>query len=216
MNDPIEPTAPAGSDTIRPNEPTVAPASNERISSRRRRISWLVAGIAVALVLVGVSGALWVRYTETPQYSLTQLTGAARAKDWAGVQKYIDFEAVADNLIAGVTLNVNAGDGNGSGSAGAKMATGMKPVFLKQLKDGMRESVASDEMKSTSGLFGVLSAKKPTIVKSVGGESLVTVQVAKDGGGVLELKLKMRRVGDYWRIIAFGSAAEQIGQPPTK
>lgn len=190
-----------------PGSTAASSPPRESVSRERRRIWWLLAAIAVALVLAMAGGVGWMRYAATPQYSLAQLENAARGRDWAGVQKYIDFDAIASDLIAGVTAKVTAQDSSGSGALGASMAQRMKPAFVRQLKDGLKKSVEGGGTQQTGGLSGLLVAKEPKSVTFVGDKALVTVAVPSSGGGAQELKLTMKKVGDLWRIVALETSA---------
>src|SRR4030095_8206640 len=75
-------------------------------NAKRRRRRWpkvlatLLLLIVLAIASLAVGGFFWWRnFQTTPEYSLALIVDAAQKNDMATVQKQIDDEAIAKNLI---------------------------------------------------------------------------------------------------------------------
>lgn len=170
-----------------------------------RRKPWIFVAIALSMVVIMLVGAgiWWRNYTTSPGYSLGQLAKSVENKDWDGVQKYVDIEAVVGQVIDVAVSKAVEEDDSGFGAFAAGFAQSMKPGLVQQAKDELRKSIedGSVSSKGDESLRSYFSAEKVKSVTRIGDEALVTVEVP-DGDKTLDLKLKMKRVDDFWRIIA--------------
>jgi hypothetical protein len=183
-----------------------APVGSQPIPAKPRRFLPLAA-LAVVAVLAAVGALLWVDYTHTPQYSLGQMARAAQNKDWDGVQKYVDVDAVASAFVDVAISKAFGEDTSGASALGA----GMKPTAIRQFKDSLKNSVENATSTKTAGLSGVLFVTKPSSVTYVSNEeALVTVEVPSFGDQ--SVRLRMTWADDHWRITAFESAADLTSQ----
>ncbi len=176
-------------------------ASGQLPAVRRSRLPFVVAAVVLAALLVG--GGLWWRsFTRSPAYSLGQLAKAVDNKDWDGVQKYVDIEALVNQVVDTALAQSIQDDDTGFGALAAGFAQSLKPSLVQQAKEAFREGVEQDGGSSEGAPFaGYFSAKKVKSVTYIGDEALVTVEVPDDGGEDFELKLKMKRVDDFWRVV---------------
>jgi hypothetical protein len=69
---------------------------------RRSRVIATVLGL-IALLAIASASAWWYRYTGTPEYSLSQLGKAVRAKDYGEASKYVDEERIANAITQSLT-----------------------------------------------------------------------------------------------------------------
>lgn len=192
--------------------PSEDPVGSQPIAGRPRRflLLALLAALAVVAVVVVVGALLRANDTHAPQYSLEQMAKAARSKDWDGVQKYIDVDAVASTFVDAAISNAFGADT--SGTVGADSA--MKPKAIQQIKDSLEKSVENATSTETGVLSGVLFVEKPKAVTYVSeDEALVTVEVPVSAGGTRDIRLRMKRTDDHWRIAAFENAAELLDLP---
>lgn len=204
--------------------------SDKRAPGRLRRSALLVA-VAVFIAAVGVGVMVVVTPNEeSPRRSLTRLTEAVEGKDWNGVQRYIDVDAVASNYMA--TLLANAqGDAaaeasatlgregvkdndTGMGDSGADSGgTTMNPVFNELFKDSLRKGVESGSLRSDAGgIASVLLGKKPKDIDYESADvALVTVEVPAAAGATRVITLRMERVGGLWRITSVANLDDLLG-----
>jgi len=83
------------------NDAAVAhiPVGNVPTGAKHRRFLPLAVALGVVAVVAVVGAVLWLNFTHSPEYSLAQMASAARSKNWDGVQKYMDVDAVTSNLV---------------------------------------------------------------------------------------------------------------------
>ncbi|HEY4900374.1 MAG TPA: DUF2939 domain-containing protein [Terriglobales bacterium] len=70
-----------------------------------RRTSRAIIVVLALLIIFAVAGlgAWWYRYTGTPEYSLSQLGHAVRAKNYGEASKYVDEERIANAISQSLT-----------------------------------------------------------------------------------------------------------------
>lgn len=162
----------------------------------------LLITIGVLVVALIAAGLWWHSFTRTPRYSLGQLTNAVQKKDWDGVQKYVDVDAVVEQLMDVAMGQVLEEDDSGFGALAAGLMESMKPVLAQQVRKALQESVEEgvDSESESASLVGALTANTVKKTTYIGDEALVTVKSEDASGESLELRLRMRRVEDFWRI----------------
>ena len=94
-------------------------------SGRLRMVLWVSLIVVLALFVVG--GLRRVQYMRSPQYSVEQLARAATAKDWEGVQKYADVDAVVDDQVDKLIDGTLGGDDSWLGGLGYRLWESKKP-----------------------------------------------------------------------------------------
>ena len=73
--------------------------------SRSTRALWLRAAfiLVVTALAAGAAALWWHRYTGTPEYSLSQLGNAVKAKNYGEAAKYVDEERISSNIARSLT-----------------------------------------------------------------------------------------------------------------
>lgn len=207
-----------------------APGSTKPIPKKSRRFSPPIAALAVIAVIAVIAGLVWVRYTQSPQYSLGQLASAAQNKDWDGVQKYMDVDAVASHFLDAALSNARGDDsadddsadddtrmgddtGMSGGTSGAGTTRTMGPAFIQRFRDALKKSIEDATLKSDAGgVSSVLLGKKPKSVTYVSKkEASATVEVPAGAGGTQDVTLRMQWADDHWRITALENVADLLG-----
>lgn len=201
--------------------------SDTPVSGKLRRYMILIAAL-VLMVAIGVGAvAASARYKESPRHSLAQLTVAVTDKDWSGVERYIDVDAVASSYMdalltnaqgdaaaeASATLGREGVEDNGGGMDGDESGTTMNPVFLQLFRDSLRKAVESGSLSSDAGgLASVLLGKKAKDVEYESADvALVTVEVPSATGDTQVITLRMKRAGGLWRITAVANLDDLLG-----
>jgi len=172
--------------------------------TKRSRLPLLIAVVVAVAVLAG-AGLWWRSFTRSPGYSLGQLAKAVQEKDWDGVQKYVDIDEVVDQLMGVAMSQALEEDDSGFGALGAALFESMKPALAKEVKDSFQEAIengVSDGDSAPSSLAGFLAADKVKSITYIGDEALVTVEIPGDGDKSVDLRLRMKRVDDFWRVVA--------------
>ena len=77
------------------SEPQAFPANRQR--------SWALLAIVVGMVLVGIAADYWYRYTGTPEYSLSQLGKAVKAKNYGAASQFVNEERIAGDISESLT-----------------------------------------------------------------------------------------------------------------
>lgn len=196
------------------DQPTAVEQAPQVVQPRKKsRLPQAIVLGVVVLALLG--GVFWyVNFTRSPEYSLGQLASAVENKDWDGVEKYVDIEALIGQVVDAATSKALEEDDSGFGALAAGLAQSMKPALVQQVKDSLKEGVEqgpSDEDGAPGGaLAGVFIAKKVKSVTYIGDEALVTVEVP-DGDSTYELKLKMKRVDNFWRVVGIENILDLPG-----
>jgi hypothetical protein len=183
---------------------------------RRSRAALIVTLALIAiLLLAGIGAAVWwIDFTHSPAYSIGQLAEAVQRRDWDGVQKYVDIDSVVRHAVDAAVSKAVKQDTTGLGALAAGIVKSTKADLVAQAKLTLRQGVeqgqstlATDSISSV-GFFAINQVKSVTYV---GDEALVTVEVPLARGKPLELKLRMKRVGDHWRVIAIDNILDLLG-----
>jgi len=183
------------------------------------------------LVVVAGAGAWFFGFTRSPAYSLGELAKAGQARDMDGVQKYLDIDAVIDQLLDIAISKVLAESGEADPSA-AGMIEMMKPMLAEQLKEEIRKSIEEGKGAGGSGtglvtnLFALTGGPggaqkagpitnlfvlgKAKTTGRTGNEALLTIGIKDRKGKPLDLTLRMKRTGNHWQVIAIENAEELL------
>jgi hypothetical protein len=70
---------------------------------RRRSRAILAAVGLISILALASAGVCWYRYTGTPEYSLSQLGKAVRAKNYGDASQYVDEERIASAISQSLT-----------------------------------------------------------------------------------------------------------------
>ncbi len=180
-------------------------------SANRRRRRWpkVVATLLLLIVLgivgLAVGGYFWWRnFQASPEYSLALIVDAAQRNDMAAVQKQIDDEAIAKNLITEVTQKATSRYGLAMNAGLQQQIDTMVPTLLPQLKDTIQAEVAK-QIKE----FASKSEPKPFILVALAIPRLVTITREGDNAKVTaplpnrSVELGMSRAGDIWKVTGF-------------
>jgi len=176
---------------------------NVRGGVRKRTV--LFASLIVVLALLVVAGAVWrYSYIRSPKYSLNQLAQKAAAKDWDGVQKYVDFDAVVSHEVDATTTALVGGSDTWYGAIAAGVAEWAKPTLTRGTKYVMRTGIemGPDRPETAVELTGLYAAMSVKTVTYEGGQALVTVEAHYGDERTIDFTLRMKRVDDFWRVIA--------------
>jgi Protein of unknown function (DUF2939) len=169
----------------------------------KSRTPLIIAALVLIALLVG-AGLWWLDYTRSPAYSIGQLAQAVQDRDWNGVQKYVDIDAVVGQVVDAAVGKSTEGGTSGLEPLLQQLAGSAKPALVQRAKDALRQAIESGGSWSGYGLgslVGVCAANQVKSVDYIGDEALVAVAVPY-GGKVFDVRLRMKRVDDHWRVTA--------------
>jgi hypothetical protein len=169
---------------------------------------------AVVLLAAAIGGVLWIEFTRSPAYSVARLGNAIQNKDWNGVQKYVDVDAVVGQAVDVAVSKAVGGDTGILGELGSQVASSTKPVLAAEAKTLLKQGVEQGLGSVLPNQDVLVSSFVLTQVKSttyVANEARVTVEVPLKTGAPFELKLRMRRVDDHWRVVAIENVGDVVG-----
>jgi hypothetical protein len=180
------------------------------------RLRLLVAAALLGVLLLAGLGvvAWWVSFTRSPAYSIEQLSTAMRHRDWDGFQKYVDVEAIAAGAFGALESEPAAQDSAETSVADTEYVQMMGHGLADTVNEGIK--YAFDKGPSSATLAGsvfstAITARDVKSVAYTGGEAAVVVEIPLAEGGSTDVKLRMKRVGDHWRVVAVENAAELVG-----
>lgn len=185
-----------------------------RPNPKRPRRWLLIAALVVvsAVTVAAVSGLLRARDAGSPQYSLRQMASAVENKDWSGVERYVDVDAVASHFVGSMFAGQAAEGTSAAGAMRPGLAPKMTATFTRQFRAAVQQAVEATAATANRGVAGrpfVLRAKSVTYLGQ--NEALVLVELPVAGGGAQDVKLRMKRVDDHWRVIAVEDVADLMG-----
>jgi len=163
-------------------------------------------GVVLVVILAAIVGGFfgWRYYQSTPAYTLTLMIDAAQRNDLAEVQKRIDDDEIAKNMLASVSQKAAGRYGFALTSSIQQRIDTVIPNLLPGLKQTIHDEVVK-EIKE----FASKSEPRPFIFLVVTVPSLV--KVTKDGDTAKAtaalndrmIELTMRRDADRWKVIDF-------------
>jgi hypothetical protein len=163
-----------------------------------------VAAFLIALViLVAAGGYLWWRhYQTTPAYSLALLIDAGQRNDMAALEKHIDDEEIAKNMMASVSEKAAGRYGVALSGSLRSQIDKLLPSLGPRLKQTVHEEVAR-EIKE----FAAQSTSKPFIVVALAVPTMATIttkgDTAKASATIRDrtIELSLHRDGDLWKVV---------------
>jgi len=177
---------------------------------RRRwpRVLAILAGLAiVGVVLVLIGAFIWWRYYQsTPSYTLTMMVYAAERNDLAELQKQIDDEAIAKNMVASISQKAASRYGLSLSGSIQQEIEKMMPSLLPQIKQTVHDEFVK-EIRAYSARTS--SEPRPFIVLVVTLPSLMTVTTQGDVAqattafGDRKIELTMKRDADRWKVTEY-------------
>jgi len=221
--------AAAAVDTQQSEVVTAAKPRTGGMGTPKKRSRLLVLITVLAIVVIGavVGGLLWQQYLQSPRHALAQLAAATESQDWSGVQTYVDVDAVASNFVDAALSNAQGEDAageedeRGAGEDSPMRAQprkerdtpSMKSAFVDQFGDALKQAVEDGTLNADAGgVSSVLLGEKVTDVAYVSEtEAAVTMAVSDGAGRTRDIRLRMQKADDHWRIIALENIDDLLG-----
>lgn len=151
----------------------------------------IVCGILIAMVSVA-----YYYYTHTPIYSLKKAGQAILENDQMFVEKYIDLDSVASNIV---DLKLSTDPEISDNKLALGMATLMKPQLIAINKRGILKYLKEigDRYKQT-GMMPYI--KEVKVLQNDG--KIATVEIILQGKKNVDGKMQigMHKTNGYWRI----------------
>ena len=187
----------------------------------RAELWWRAAFILlVAALAAGAAALWWHRYTGTPEYSLSQLGKAVKAKNYGEAAKYVDEERISgdiaksltDVLVAKYTKKFNE-DPFPFTESRIELLQKLAPRFDGWAQIGVRNAIRL--LLSGNGILTGSTGFKAIDVHNFSGLHVVRSEVHGDEADVIvsglpqpnpfdltEIRIRMTRVPGqrYWRI----------------
>jgi hypothetical protein len=191
------------------DEPKGGAPQRARTSGKRKRWPRVLAILALLVVLVvvvaGVGGFFWWRhYQSTPVYTLTLLIDAAQRNDLAEVEKHINDDEIANNMLTTVSQKATARYGGAINTSIQQQIDKAIPSLLPAMKQTIH-----DEVVKQIQAFASKADDVPFIYLVVTVPSLLTVKTEGDKASVQAplgnrtIELTMHRAADVWKVTEF-------------
>jgi len=188
--------------------PQGGPAARARVGKRGRwhKILALLMFVVLVVVLAAIVGGFfgWRYYQSTPSYTLTLMIDAAQRNDVAELQKRIDDEEIAKNMLASVSQKAAGRYGFALNSSIQQRIDTIVPTLLPGLKQTVHDEVVK-EIKE----FASKSEPRPFIFLLVTVPSLMKVTTEGDTAKATAalsdrtIEMTMRRDAERWKVIEF-------------
>jgi hypothetical protein len=188
-----------------------APPQNARAPRATRGRRWprvlAILGVVVLVLVVAVAVAgfvSWRYYQSTPTYTLALMIDAAQRDDVAEFEKRIDDEAIAKNMVVGISQKAAGRYGLALNSSVQQQIDGAMPALWPRLKQTIHEEVVK-ELKT----FASTSEPKPFILLLVAIPSLMTITTQGDAAKATTtisgrtIELAMQRDAERWKVTEF-------------
>jgi hypothetical protein len=190
--------------------PEGGPAPRGRAVGGKRRlwpkvVAILMGLVLIALVAIAAVGFFWWRhYQSTPDYTLTLIMDAAQRNDLAELEKRIDDEEIAKNMVAAVSQKAAGRYGFALNSSIQQRIDGVMPSLLPRLKQTIHDEVVKElkelASKSKPRLFIFFVDTVPSLVKvTTEGDTAKATAAMSDR----TIELTMRRDAERWKVIEF-------------
>jgi tetratricopeptide (TPR) repeat protein len=185
------------------------------------------------MALAGLGIGYWV-WSRSPIYSLKELAKAIKEHDRDNVEKYLDVEGTASDLMDQVISEVAGRDNTlndmANSSFGRGMVELMKPKLAEIVKMSFLKYVETGKFQEGENDIGPSQALSPSLSAAAAGrlKFIEVVSVQKDGKiALVELKfilddklevlpqVRMRDRDGYWQIIGINDAFKTLKQLST-
>jgi hypothetical protein len=177
--------------------------------------------VLIALLAIGCSTGLfyWNSLKSTPQYSLALLIDAARRDDKRAVGDLVDIDQVVDDFLPQITESAVEMYGRGLPAKTIANLTVVAQPIMPALKDRARIELPRVIRERTERFNYV-----PFAAIVMGADRYLDISVKGDTAEIKSkiegrpLELKMRHVGDHWRVIGISDQelsdkiAKTVGQ----
>src|SRR5205085_11453282 len=116
------------------------------------RVLAILAVLVLVFLVVAAAGAFfwWRHYQTTPAYTLTLMIDAAQRNDAAEVQKRINDDEIAKNMIASVSQKAAGRYGFALNSSVQSQIDKVVPSILPQMKQTIQDEVVKEIEKIAS------------------------------------------------------------------
>jgi uncharacterized membrane protein len=176
---------------------------------RSRRWPKVLAILALLIVFGAVAAVAggyfwWRHYQTTPAYSLALIIDAAQRNDMAALQKHLDDDAIAKNMVTDVSQKAAGRYGIALNSSLQKQIDTAVPTLLPSLKQTIQDEVAK-EIKA----FASKSEPKPFVLVVLAVPSLVTITTQGDLARATaplpnrKIEFALQRNGEQWKVTEF-------------
>ena len=203
---------------------------------RPNRVVLIGGGVLVVALVLG--GFWWSSYSQTPAYSIARLSKATQGRDWNGVQKYLDVNAVVGQIAkvdarkmaeSQMTTSAVGSTYSATSTAGPKGASSvvtrtvtatMVAGAVNAISDFMalglqqaemqafQKSVQDGSWKETDTIAVYFTGTKPKSVTYDGGDAIVTVGVQDVTTGPFDVRMRMTRSGKQWKVVSIENVAD--------
>lgn len=171
--------------------------------SWRRYVVIGLSAVLAAILLVGLGGFLYYRgLRQTPQYSLALIVDAAKRGDSDQIGALVDIDAVVEDFMPQVTGKAVELYGRGLPPQTIEKAEKLALPLMPAVKDRARAELPR-VIRERMGRLGYV----PFFALVMGADQYLDITVKGDTATIVSkipdqaLELKMRRMGDRWRIV---------------
>ena len=173
---------------------------------RWRRILAILFGVFVFVFVVAlIGGFLWWRhYQTTPAYTLTLLADAAQRNDVAELQKRIDDEEIAKNMVATISQKAASRYGVAISSSVQQQIDSVVPSLLPRMKQTIHDEVVKEIKQFSSASeprsFIFLLVTVPSLVRvTTEGDTAKATTAVSDR----TIEFTMKRDAERWKVTEF-------------
>lgn len=168
--------------------------------------------IPLALLVIGITSIFfYLRFVQSPLYSLKLASDAVANRDWESFQKYVDVDALASQIVEeAASLALEESGSEDLGDFGEALFEGFvelaKPALKSEIKEIIREDVESgrfQEAEEEPDLLSVIFASRSAEVQINGKIAKVTLSTDS-----YKAVLRMRKKDGYWQLFAIDNLRE--------
>ena len=183
-------------------------AAGRPLSRPARKRRWpKVLGVMFVLFLIAIVGVavggffLWRHYQSTPAYALSIMIDAAQRGDTVEVEKRLDDDEIAKNMVGAVSQKAAARYGIALSDKVKQQIDAMMPSLLQQVKPAIHAEVSKQIQE-----FASQSEPKPFILLVVAVSSLMSIKTEGDTANASaslnnrRFELTMKRGADGWKV----------------
>ena len=190
--------------------PTPTFASAEPRRPRMGKVLGIMAAIVGGILLIG-GLSVWLYFEslkDEPQYSLALLVDAAKRDDQTTINEIVDINAVVDDFMPQIIGKAVEMYGRNVPQPIIDRMSRLAEPLMPAIKDRARAQLAS-VIRDRTERYG----RVPFFMMVVGAERYLAIETAGETATVRgktseRLELKMRKVGDRWKVV--GISDEQL------